>query len=311
MKKDSFVFYTEWFQSIDELPPAVRLEVYDAIKVYVTTGKVPSDLSQLAKAVFSFIRRDLERTIEKYNAKCQRNREIAIEREKRKKDTTNVHERARTYTNVHERTPNDNDNDNDNDKHYNEFNKENSKKEKSNQDFIDEIYYLYPSKCPVRNISTGKCKKDKDRIEKLLGTYSQEEIKFVVKKEIEDKLGKFPLKNFSTFLNNFPDPNEIKQELQYPKSVEDVLDKDIKPTFPLFMDWIDEAGKNILAVNRKGFPTDIKQFNRMISVTIGGARTLAYVTLVLNRDGLGEYEDERGFMWTYLNYIKANGLYKG
>ena len=76
MKRDSFVFYTEWFQSIDELPPAVRLEVYDAIKVYVTTGKVPSDLSQLAKAVFSFIRRDLERTIEKYNAKCQRNKEI-------------------------------------------------------------------------------------------------------------------------------------------------------------------------------------------------------------------------------------------
>ena len=105
MKKDSFVFYTEWFQSIDELPPEVRLEVYDAIKVYVTTGEVTSDLSQLAKAVFSFIRRDLERTIEKYNAKCQRNKEIAIERERQKKDTTNVHERTRTYTNVHERTP--------------------------------------------------------------------------------------------------------------------------------------------------------------------------------------------------------------
>ena len=77
------------------------------------------------------------------------------------------------------------------------------------------------------------------------------------------------------------------------------------------MDWIDEAGRNILEVNRKGFPTDIKQFNRMVSVTKGGARTLAYVTLVLNRDGLGEYGDESGFMWTYLNYIKKHDLYKG
>ena len=31
------------------LPPMVKLELYDAIEVYVTTGKEPSDLSQLAK----------------------------------------------------------------------------------------------------------------------------------------------------------------------------------------------------------------------------------------------------------------------
>ena len=189
-------------------------------------------------------------------------------------------------------------------------NKEKELKEKL-QEFVDKIYGMYPSKCTVRNVSTGKCRKDKERIIKLMNNYSMEEIEMVVKHEVDSKLGKHPLKNFSTFLNNFPDPKEIKQELQYPKSIEDVKYDDIKPTFPLFMDWIDEAGKNILAVNRKGFPTDIKQFNRMISVTKGGARTLAYVTLVLNRDGLGEYEDERGFMWTYLNYIKKHELYKG
>lgn len=97
----------------------------------------------------------------------------------------------------------------------------------------------------------------------------------------------------------------------YPKSIEDVKDDDIKPTFTLFLDWLDDAAKKILETNRKGFPVNEKQYQRLIDVAIGGKRTLAYVTLVLNRDGYGVYEDERGFMWTYLNYIKANGLYKG
>lgn len=193
---------------------------------------------------------------------------------------------------------------------------ENDKKDntpivESNTLFIDKIYKLYPSKCPKRGISTGKTLKDKKRIATLLKTYSMEEIEMVVKHEVDSKLGKHPLKNFSTFLNNFPDPKEISETLYYPKSIEDVKDDDIKPTFTLFLDWLDDAAKKILETNRKGFPVNEKQYQRLIDVAIGGKRTLAYVTLVLNRDGYGVYEDERGFMWTYLNYIKANGLYKG
>lgn len=179
------------------------------------------------------------------------------------------------------------------------------------QEFVDKIYGMYPSKCTVRNVSTGKCRKDKERIIKLMKTYSMEEIEMVVKHEVDSKLGKHPLKNFSTFLNNFPDPKEISEVLYYPKSIEDVKDDDIKPTFTLFLDWLDDAAKKILETNRKGFPLNEKQYKRLIDVAIGGKRTLAYVTLVLNRDGYGVYADERGFMWTYLNYIKANGLYKG
>lgn len=191
-------------------------------------------------------------------------------------------------------------------------NKEKDSKEKEKlQEFVDKIYGMYPSKCTVRNVSTGKCRKDKERIIKLMNNYSMEEIEMVVKHEVDSKLGKHPLKNFSTFLNNFPDPKEISETLYYPKSIEDVKDDDIKPTFTLFLDWLDDAAKKILETNRKGFPVNEKQYQRLIDVAIGGKRTLAYVTLVLNRDGYGVYADERGFMWTYLNYIKANGLYKG
>lgn len=87
-------------------------------------------------------------------------------------------------------------------------------KEKEIDDFVERIYKLYPTKCPIREISTGKCAKDKTRIKGLLKKYTMDEIESVIRKEVSDKMGKHPLKNFSTFLNNFPDPNSLFIDLQ-------------------------------------------------------------------------------------------------
>lgn len=76
-------------------------------------------------------------------------------------------------------------------------------------DFVDRMYAIYPNKCPKRNASLGKTRKDKERIKKLLKVYSMDEIESVIKNEIETKLGKSYMQNFSTFLNNFPDPNSL------------------------------------------------------------------------------------------------------
>ena len=76
-------------------------------------------------------------------------------------------------------------------------------------EFIERMYSLYPSRCPKRATSLGKTKKDKDRIRKLLKCYSMEEIERVFKHEIEEKYEKQYMQNFSTFLNNFPDPNSL------------------------------------------------------------------------------------------------------
>ena len=73
-------------------------------------------------------------------------------------------------------------------------------------DFIERMYNFYPNKCPKRGTSLGKTRKDKERIRKLLKTYSMKEIEMVFKHEIDTKLGKTYMQNFSTFLNNFPDP---------------------------------------------------------------------------------------------------------
>lgn len=81
-----------------------------------------------------------------------------------------------------------------------------SSKKESVDDFVDMIYNIYPTKCPKRNTSLGKSRKDKERIKRLLKQYSKEDIEKVVRYEVEVKYGKEYMSNFSTFLNNFPDP---------------------------------------------------------------------------------------------------------
>lgn len=77
--------------------------------------------------------------------------------------------------------------------------------------FVDKMYALYPTKCPKRNTSLGKSRKDKVKIRRLLKTYSQEEIERVIRHEVDSNYGVNYMKNFSTFLNNFPDPNEVER----------------------------------------------------------------------------------------------------
>lgn len=79
-------------------------------------------------------------------------------------------------------------------------------------EFVERMYSLYPSRCPKRATSLGKTKKDKERIRKLLKCYSMDEIERVFKHEIEEKYDKQYMQNFSTFLNNFPDPNALECE---------------------------------------------------------------------------------------------------
>lgn len=80
-------------------------------------------------------------------------------------------------------------------------------KEESNNtvnDFVDRMYEIYPSRCPKRNASTGKSRKDKDRIKRLLKVYTEEQIEQVIRAEVEEKYEKQYMQNFSTFLNSIP-----------------------------------------------------------------------------------------------------------
>lgn len=137
------------------------------------------------------------------------------------------HARAFSYNNNPDKDNNKKDNNKDK-KIEDKSSKKEAKIESDEDEFVEKIYSLYPAKCPKRNMSLGKTYKDKERIHKLLRTYSREDIERVVKQEVNEKYGKCYMSNFSTFLNNFPDPNSLfgkEQESTSNNNKEDMMQK--------------------------------------------------------------------------------------
>ena len=97
------------------------------------------------------------------------------------------------------------------------INNYNINKDKSNNisiDDIDNIYLMYPTKCPISNRSTGKSKKNKDKIKTILKETSKEELsKTIVKYISECKTTNTFIKDFGTFLNNLPDYSTTSIEI--------------------------------------------------------------------------------------------------
>lgn len=120
---DSFILYTSYYAIIEGLTDEQLGQLTRAIFLYARDGEIIC-LEPVVRMAFAFIKDNIERNQDKYQAKCEKNRQIALERERKKREArekacnTNVHERARTCennTNVHERSPYDNDNEYDND----------------------------------------------------------------------------------------------------------------------------------------------------------------------------------------------------
>ena len=90
--------------------------------------------------------------------------------------------------------------------------KEKKKKLTFSED-VESLYSLYPSKCPKRNMGTGKSSNDKKKLESLLKTMPKEELEFTIKSYVEESLRNDSfLKNFSTLLNNLPDMGYLKEQ---------------------------------------------------------------------------------------------------
>ena len=91
MKKDTFVFRKEWKDAISGLPDEVRLEIYEAIIEYGTTGK-SSDLKPMAMLAFNFAKATLDRDVERY------------EEVKKKRSDAGKKHKGNQYTNKMEQT---------------------------------------------------------------------------------------------------------------------------------------------------------------------------------------------------------------
>lgn len=75
MSKPTFIFYVDWYNYIEEdiEQEDLRMRLYQAIPRYAFTGEEPKDPAM--RIVFGFIRRQLDRDAEKYEAKIEKRRE--------------------------------------------------------------------------------------------------------------------------------------------------------------------------------------------------------------------------------------------
>lgn len=72
------------------------------------------------------------------------------------------------------------------------------------------IYQAYPSKCPIKGRTTGKSSKDKGKIITVLKSSNEKDILEIIDLYIKDCVKTDTMiKNFSTFLNNLPDKDEL------------------------------------------------------------------------------------------------------
>ncbi len=77
---------------------------------------------------------------------------------------------------------------------------------------VERLYKMYPSKDVERNISTGKCSKDKTRLRALLKTKSEEQIAYTINRYLREcAANRSYIKNFSTFLNNLPEYGDVEE----------------------------------------------------------------------------------------------------
>lgn len=116
--KESFVFYKDWWDAIRGLPEDVRGEVCESIIGYAF-GETVTGLGSMATMAMRFITPQIDRDREKYEMKCEKNRENGAlgGRSRQNGGQANATERYQSQANATEckRTGGDNENENEND----------------------------------------------------------------------------------------------------------------------------------------------------------------------------------------------------
>lgn len=73
MKRDSYIFYRNWWETFRKLPNELRLEVYDNIMQYAFNNEM-GEISVFAGVVIDMAKPLLDKDRAKYEAICQRNK---------------------------------------------------------------------------------------------------------------------------------------------------------------------------------------------------------------------------------------------
>lgn len=194
--KKSILFYVDWGETFNALTDEQAGKLIKHLCAYVNDENPQTD-DPIVNAVFVNIRQQLKRDLKKYEDMCLKNKENGKKGGRPKKET--------------EENPNK----------PNGFSKNPTKAKKPDTDTdtdididINNIYSLYPSRCVIKNSSTGKGSKNKEQIKKLLSNgETKDSLEKVIKFYVDDcKRNKVYMKNFTTFLNNLPEVHEVKEQ---------------------------------------------------------------------------------------------------
>ena len=208
--KKGFLLYKSLYEPVKDLSQEEKGQLFDAIFYYQIHSEEMPNMTPLVKMAFGFFKNQFNVDQEKYNTRCEKARESIKKRwNKTNEKDTNVYERIQRNTNDTDKS--------------NKI-KDTSNKIEDKREKIDIIYKHYPSKCKNRGTSTGKSSKDKEKIAKLLKTHSEEHLIACIDFAIKEGQ-KGMLKNFSTFLNNLPDLDEVNQDQEQEKQIKDIVFK--------------------------------------------------------------------------------------
>jgi hypothetical protein len=187
--KKSFLLYCDYIDVFKKLPDDVAGRLIKHIFNY-TNDLNPETDDLLLEIAFEPIKKQLKRDLIKYEDVRKKNSENARKRWDAKK-CDRIRKDAKNAD-----TDNDTVTDND----------------------IKEIYSLYPTKCPIKNSSTGKSSSHKAKIKSMLKNISKDELTSIINRYIREcKESKTYIKNFGTFLNNIPDYSEPEKPKEFEK----------------------------------------------------------------------------------------------
>ena len=198
--KKSFLAYCDWKEMFDSLPDDKAGQLIKHIFAYVN-DEDPQSEDFIINALFANIKNTLKRDLVKYENFIEKQRlnggkggRPPKPKTTQNNPTVNLANPEKPNTNPLEAKEPDRDRDRDRDRVI---------EEKKN---IEYVYSLYPAKCPIKNTSTGKGSKDKEKIKQLLKTHSVEDLSKIIKFYLEDnRKGERFIMNFKTLLGNLPD----------------------------------------------------------------------------------------------------------
>lgn len=86
MMRKTFVFYTSWWDALEEFSLEMQFTVYKAIITYVKTGEVPEIEDVASRAAFNLIRTNIDMAQAEYDAKSRKRSSAAQKRWSKSKD---------------------------------------------------------------------------------------------------------------------------------------------------------------------------------------------------------------------------------